>query len=68
MFVIGGTALSTILKGNKSIVYLLGVEVAWVNLFTDVMGSSAIKSIGIHDGTTSTPDQVADEVRDILEG
>ena len=59
MFVIGGTALSTILKGNKSIVYLLGVEVAWGNLFTEVICGSAMKASKIHDGTVRSDLQLA---------
>ena len=49
-FFIGGVAFSTICKINKSVGYILGVEVAWGNLLMDVMGGSAIKAIGVHIG------------------
>ena len=65
-FFIGGEALSTICERNKAILYIMGVEDACVKLFTEFMGCSAIKSIGIHDGTAREAGKVEDEVLDNL--
>ena len=65
-FVVGGTAFSTICRSNAAILYIMGVEDACVKLFTEFMGCSAIKSIGIHDGTAREAGKVEDEVLDNL--
>ena len=58
----------TICKSNEAIGYLLGVEVAWVKLLMEVMGSSATKARWIHYGTVWAAIQLADDVLDSLEG
>ena len=47
MFVVGDEAFSTICKINKTVGYLMGVEVDWGKLWTEVMGCSAINASGI---------------------
>ena len=45
----------------------MGVEVAWVNLFTEVMVFSAVQARGIHDGTVRSAGKLVDEVINTLE-
>ena len=67
MFVVGGAAFYTIYKSNKAVGYILGVEVAWGNFFTEVMGCSYAKASKIDNGTMREAWQVVDEVLDTLE-
>ena len=60
MFVVGGMSLSTICKNNKVIWYILFVEVALGDLFTEIMGCSAINDRGIPVGTVREANNVAD--------
>ena len=45
-FVIGSAALSTTIKTNEAIGYLMVVEVSWGNLLTEVMDCNTIKQSG----------------------
>ena len=64
IFVIGGTALSTICKINEAIGYLLRVEFAWGNLLMKALGGSDINTSEIHDGMVWAAIQLADDVLD----
>ena len=66
-FFIGDASFSAKFKINKAFGYIFRVEVAWVNLFTDVIGCSSIKFNRIYDGMVRTYSQVAGEVHDPLE-
>ena len=60
MFVVGDEAFSTICKINKTVGYLMGVEVDWGKLWTEVMGCSAINASGIHYGFWGASIQVGE--------
>ena len=64
---LGGEDFLVIYKRNKAIRYLLGVEVAWGNFFTEVMGCRDVKDSRLHDDMARAAGQVADEVLDTLE-
>ena len=59
--------LYAVRKRNKAIGYILGVEVTWVNILTEVMVGSTIKAIGIHYEVLWEGRWIADEVIDPLE-
>ena len=67
-FVVRGMKFYTICKIGEAIGYLLGLEVAWVNLLMEVMVGSFVKAGRIYDGMVRASGQVEDEVIGPFEG
>ena len=68
VFVVRGMEFYTICKIGKAIGYLLGLEVAWVNLLMEILGGSFVEAGGIYNGMVRASGQVEDEVIGPFEG